>query len=244
MMLPFPAIPTTASCRRPQHSRCARRRAVARPRGFRTDPSQVSFCRGAGQGHAGAGLSRGNGRVPQGFPRRARGPPSSGSALLVRYGERLVGRRRLERPTGVIDDRIPASFVHIDYYPEVALASARNIGGPPEYSRMMIIQTWRAVRARRRTCRLPSAIVVRSQMPTSRRAPEYLRPRMRKGWPTRPSPSARSTIIRRSIDTISRRWNRTKCCSSPAMVPPAPTAGRLAMGPSITAAPIRMGCRG
>jgi len=63
----------------------------------------------------------------------------------VRYGERLVGRRRLERPTGIIDDRIPASFVHIDYYPEVALASARNIGGPPEYSRMMIIQTWRAV---------------------------------------------------------------------------------------------------
>ena len=70
---------------------------------------------------------------------------SGASALLVRYGERLVGRREFERPTDIIDDRIPASFAHIDYYPEVALASARHMGGPADWSRMMIAQTWRAV---------------------------------------------------------------------------------------------------
>lgn len=70
---------------------------------------------------------------------------SGDSALLVRYGERLVGRHPFERPTDIIDDRIPASFAHVDYYPEVALASASHIGGPAEYSRFVIAQTWRTV---------------------------------------------------------------------------------------------------
>lgn len=70
---------------------------------------------------------------------------SGGSALLVRYGARLVGRRPFERPTDIIDDRIPASFNHVDYYPEVALGSARYMGGPEHYSRFILVQTWRAV---------------------------------------------------------------------------------------------------
>jgi hypothetical protein len=72
--------------------------------------------------------------------------PSGESALLVRYGERLVGRREFERPTDIIDDRIPASFAHVDYYPDVAVQSARHIAdGLERYARMMIAQTWRAV---------------------------------------------------------------------------------------------------
>jgi hypothetical protein len=72
--------------------------------------------------------------------------PSAESALLVRYGERLVGRRAFERPTDIIDDRIPASFAHVDYYSEAALQSARYVAGAPlVWSRMMIAQTWRAV---------------------------------------------------------------------------------------------------
>jgi hypothetical protein len=72
--------------------------------------------------------------------------PSAEAALLVRYGERLVGRRAFERPTDIIDDRIPASFAHVDYYPEVALQSARYVeGAPSAWSRMMIAQIWRAV---------------------------------------------------------------------------------------------------
>jgi len=71
--------------------------------------------------------------------------PSGGSALLVRYGARLVGRHPFDRPTDIIDDRIPASFAHVDYYPEVALGSARAMGGPERYSRFMLVQTWRAV---------------------------------------------------------------------------------------------------
>ena len=70
---------------------------------------------------------------------------SAGSALLVRYGARLVGRHPFERPTDIIDDRIPASFNHIDYYPEVALGSARAMGGPEHYSRFILVQSWRAV---------------------------------------------------------------------------------------------------
>jgi hypothetical protein len=72
--------------------------------------------------------------------------PSGDSALLVRHGDRLVGRRAFERPTDIIDDRIPASFAHVDYYPDVARQSARYIdSGLPAFSRMMIAQTWRAV---------------------------------------------------------------------------------------------------
>lgn len=71
--------------------------------------------------------------------------PSGESALLVRYGERLVGRRPFERPIDIIDDRIPASFAHVDYFPEVAKLSAAHVGAPATYSRMMIAQTWRAV---------------------------------------------------------------------------------------------------
>jgi len=72
--------------------------------------------------------------------------PSGESALLVRYGERLVGRRELERPTDIIDDRIPASFAHLDYFPESAVQSARYAdAAPSSYSRLMIVQTWRAV---------------------------------------------------------------------------------------------------
>ena len=71
---------------------------------------------------------------------------SAESALLVRYGERLVGRRAFERPTDIIDDRIPASFAHVDYYPKVAVQSARHVEpGLERFSRMMIAQTWRAV---------------------------------------------------------------------------------------------------
>ena len=72
--------------------------------------------------------------------------PSGESALLVRYGERLVGRGEFDRPTDIIDDRIPASFAHLDYYPQSAIQSADHVApGLSGYSRMMIIQTWRAV---------------------------------------------------------------------------------------------------
>ena len=76
--------------------------------------------------------------------------PSGGSALLVRYGDRLVGRRAPERPTDIIDDRIPASFAHVDYFPEAARQSASYVqqssgAVPRDFSRMIIAQTWRAV---------------------------------------------------------------------------------------------------
>lgn len=74
---------------------------------------------------------------------------SGGSALLVRHGDRLVGRRAPDRPTDIIDDRIPASFAHVDYFPDVARQAANHEQAsgeaPREYSRMMIAQTWRAV---------------------------------------------------------------------------------------------------
>lgn len=70
---------------------------------------------------------------------------SAGSALLVRYGARLVGRHQFEWPTDIIDDRIPASFGHVDYYPDVALGSAQAMGAPEDYERFMLVQTWRAV---------------------------------------------------------------------------------------------------
>ena len=76
--------------------------------------------------------------------------PSGASALLVRYGSHFVGRRAPDGPADVIDDRIPASFLHIDYYPEMARAAAtmeteEEAPDTSRFSRMMLIQTWRAV---------------------------------------------------------------------------------------------------
>jgi hypothetical protein len=74
----------------------------------------------------------------------------SRNGLLVRYGILLVGRNNHAGPTDIIDDKIPASFAHVDYLSEDALESAameariegiHNIA----YKRLIIIQTWRAV---------------------------------------------------------------------------------------------------
>ena len=74
----------------------------------------------------------------------------SRAGLLVRYGERLVGRKPHDGRFDIIDDRIPASFAHVDFLSDAVHdqvgVEARNEGHESvEYSRMVIIQTWRAV---------------------------------------------------------------------------------------------------
>ena len=74
----------------------------------------------------------------------------SRTGLLVRYGDRLVGRRRHEGRDDIIDDRIPASFAHIDYLSDFVIdqvAVEAKVDGFPDitFSRMIVMQTWRAV---------------------------------------------------------------------------------------------------
>jgi hypothetical protein len=74
----------------------------------------------------------------------------SRNGLLVRYGNLLVGRNKHSGATDIIDDKIPASFAHVDYLTEDALESAAmeaRIEGiyNISYRRLVIIQTWRAI---------------------------------------------------------------------------------------------------
>jgi hypothetical protein len=74
----------------------------------------------------------------------------SPNGLLVRYGDRLVGRRPHAGRTDIIDDKIPASFAHVDYLPDAVrqqAATDAHLQGleDQEYSRMIVVQTWRAV---------------------------------------------------------------------------------------------------
>jgi hypothetical protein len=74
----------------------------------------------------------------------------SPNGLLVRYGDRLVGRRPHVGRTDIIDDKIPASFAHVDYLPDAVrqqAATDAHLEGLEdlEYSRMVVVQTWRAV---------------------------------------------------------------------------------------------------
>jgi hypothetical protein len=75
---------------------------------------------------------------------------ASPNGLLVRYGDRLVGRRPHVGRADIIDDRIPASFAHVDYLADAVrqqAATDAHLEGLEdlEYSRMVVVQTWRAV---------------------------------------------------------------------------------------------------
>jgi hypothetical protein len=73
------------------------------------------------------------------------------AGILVRDGRRLVGRAALEGDPEVIDDRIPASFAHVDYLLPDAIAEQARLECSFEghvdipHSRMVILQTWRSV---------------------------------------------------------------------------------------------------
>jgi hypothetical protein len=76
----------------------------------------------------------------------------SRNGLLLRYGSLLVGRKPHTGPLDIIDDKIPASFAHVDYLSDTdtVLAQAAveaEIDGQKgiHYSRMIIMQTWRAL---------------------------------------------------------------------------------------------------
>jgi hypothetical protein len=73
------------------------------------------------------------------------------AGILLRDGRKLIGREKFEGDPDVIDDRIPASFAHVDYLlPDAVIAQAkleRAFEGHDDisYSRMVILQTWRSV---------------------------------------------------------------------------------------------------
>jgi hypothetical protein len=73
------------------------------------------------------------------------------AGILVRDGRRLMGRGEFDGDPGVIDDRIPASFAHVDYLlPDAIIAQAKlecAFEGHDDipHSRMVILQTWRSV---------------------------------------------------------------------------------------------------
>jgi hypothetical protein len=73
------------------------------------------------------------------------------AGILLRDGRRLIGRTPFDGDLDVIDDRIPASFAHVDYLlPDAVIAQARlecAFEGHEDipHKRMVILQSWRSV---------------------------------------------------------------------------------------------------
>ena len=73
------------------------------------------------------------------------------TGILLRDGRRLIGRGKFDGDPDVIDDRIPASFAHVDYLLADAVVEQAKLECAFEgyedipHRRMVILQTWRSI---------------------------------------------------------------------------------------------------
>jgi hypothetical protein len=71
--------------------------------------------------------------------------------LCVRYADRLVQGPRDEADPGYVDDTAPANFAHVDYLEPAQVAAHAALDAEAQgfdvsvYSRMVMVQTWRAL---------------------------------------------------------------------------------------------------